>query len=69
MQYKHKSRIYLQIQQFQKDLRGNITVGAAGEVSLIGENHDLQINKSTKMRPTTRKYLGAVKRGANYGYG
>ena len=56
----------LKIQQYQ---RLNITVGFAGEIYLLVENHDLQRNQDTNMMPTTRKDLGAEKGGVNDGYG
>ena len=51
----------------QQEQRGNMTVGDVGEISLIGEKHALPIKWATKRRPTTRKYLGAVKMGVNDG--
>ena len=41
----------------------------AGEVSLMGENHDHQTNQDTRMRPNTRKDLVAFKGGTNDGEG
>ena len=65
MQCRHNVIPYIQSKQFQQDQRENTTVGATGEISLMGENHALQRNRATKMRPTTRKDSGAEKRGAD----
>ena len=61
--WRHNSRPYLQLQQIQQYQRENITVGAAGENSLMGAKHSLQINQYTNMRPTTRKRLWGIKKG------
>ena len=67
MEFRHNSRLYLQRQKIQQDQRGNITVGATGEISLMGEKNALQRKKSIKRRHITRKDFRAAKRSANGG--
>ena len=66
---RQNSRPYLQLKKIQQYQRLNITVGFVGEIYLLVENHDLQRNQDTNMRPTTRNDLGAEKGGVNDGYG